>query len=153
MNTARIFDIDDDASVAALGGKFAKAFKFLRRPDLQRLAPGRYSIDGERVFAIISDNDLKAVGAMQRPEFHKRYADVQAPLTDEELFGLPDLPEAVANGPFDDEKDIAFFDAPCPIRAVRPGQCIVIEPLVAHAPCHTDEPGTRLRKAIVKVLF
>ena len=75
------------------------------------------------------------------------------PLTDEELFGLPDLPEAVANGPFDDEKDIAFFDAPCPMRAVRPGQCIVIEPLVAHAPCHTDEPGTRLRKAIVKVLF
>jgi YhcH/YjgK/YiaL family protein len=153
MNNSKILRIDDIAAAAEFGEKYAKAFEFLRRPDLTRLSPGRYSIDGDRVFAIVSDNDLKAVGAMQTVEFHKKYADVQAPLTDEELFGLPDLPEAVANGPFDDEKDIAFFDAPCPMRAVRPGQCIVIEPLVAHAPCHTDEPGTRLRKVIVKVLF
>ena len=153
INTAKIFELDDDASVTALGETFAKAFAFLRRTDLLRLAPGRYSIDGERVFAIISDNDLKAVGVTQRPEFHKKYADVQAPLTDEELFGLPDLPEAVLKGPFDDEKDIAFFEAPCPMRAVRPGECIVIEPYVAHAPCHSDDPGTRLRKVIVKVLF
>ena len=142
INTAKIFEIDDDASVTALGEKFAKAFAFLRRTDLLRLAPGRYSIDGERVFAMT-----------QRPEFHKKYADVQAPLTDEELFGLPDLPETVLKGPFDDEKDIAFFEAPCPMRAVRPGECIVIEPYVAHAPCHSDDPGTRLRKVIVKVLF
>ena len=55
-------------------------------------------------------------------------------------------PTAVADGPFDDENDCALFDAPCPMRAVRPGECIVFEPLVAHAPCHTDAPGTRLRK-------
>ena len=153
MNTAKVIDIEDNNAVAALGEKFAKAFAFLRRTDLMRLAPGRYSIDGERVFAIISDNDLKAVGEVQRPEFHKKYADVQAPLTDEEMFGLPDLPDEVARGPFDDEKDIAFFDASCPMRVVRPGECIVIEPFVAHAPCHSDDPGTRLRKVIVKVLW
>ena len=33
------------------------------------------------------------------------------------------------------------------------GECIIFEPLVAHAPCHTDVPGTRVRKAIVKVLY
>lgn len=153
MNNAKILRLSDAEAVAALGEKFAKAFEFLRRADIARLPPGRYAIDGERVFAIVSDNDLKAVGAVQRPEFHKKYADVQAPLTGDELFGLPELPDAVLRGPFDDDKDIAFFEAPCPMRTVRPGECIVIEPLVAHAPCHADDPGRRLRKVIVKVLW
>lgn len=153
MEGARIYSLSDKSIDAALGPKFAPALAFLRRPDLADLAPGRYDIDGARVFAIVSDNDLKAVGEMQRPEFHKRYADVQAPLTGEELFGLPPLPEAVAQGPFDDEKDIAFFDAPCPMRAVRPGECVVFAPFVAHAPCHGAVAGTRLRKVIVKVLW
>ena len=152
MNTAKILRIDDEPATAALGARYAKAFEFLRRPDLRDLPTGRYEIDGKRVYAIVSDNDLKPVGTLQRPEFHKRYIDVQAPLSGEELFGLPDLPTAVAEGPFDDANDCALFDAPCPMRAVRPGECIVFEPLVAHAPCHTDVPGTRLRKVIVKVL-
>ena len=152
MNTARIFRLDDEAAAAAFGERFAAAFAFLRRKDLSALAPGRYEIDGDRVYAMVSDNTLKPVGDMQRPEFHRRYADIQSPLSGEELFGLPDLPEVVEKGPFDREKDIAFFDAPCPMRTVRPGECIVFEPLVAHAPCHTDAPGTVLRKVVVKVL-
>ena len=39
------------------------------------------------------------------------------------------------------------------MQPVKPGECIVFEPFVAHAPCHTDVPGTRVRKAIVKVLY
>ena len=151
MNEAKILKIDDEAASAALGEKYAAAFAFLRRPDLGSLPPGRYEIDGERVYATVSDNDLKPVGAVQRPEFHRKYADVQAPLTGEETFGLPELPEAVANGPFDEEKDIAFFDATCPMKTVRPGECIVFAPLVAHAPCHAADAGRRLRKVVVKV--
>jgi len=151
MNSAKIFRIDDGTASAALGERFAAAFAFLRRADLAELPPGRYEIDGDRVFAMVSDNDLKPVGALQRPEFHRRYADVQAPLSGEELFGLPDLPEAVAKGPFDEARDVGFFDAPCPMRAVRPGECIVFPPLVAHAPCHADDVPRRLRKVVVKV--
>ena len=151
MNNSKILRIDDIAAAAEFGEKYAKAFEFLRRPDLTRLAPGRYSIDGDRVFAIVSDNDLKAVGAIQTVEFHKKYADIHSPFTGDELMGLPDLPDVVANGPFDYEKDCAVYDAPCPMRAIHPGECIVCEPLVPHAPCYADEPGVRLRKVIVKV--
>ena len=153
MKEAKVFRIDDAAATAALGEKYEKAFAFLRRADLKTLPVGRYELDGEDVYAIVSDNTLKAIGEVQRPEFHRRYADVQAPLTGEEVFGLPALPDDVAHGPFDDAKDIAFFDAPCPVRPVRPGECLVIPPCVAHAPCLTDAPGTRVRKAIVKVLW
>jgi YhcH/YjgK/YiaL family protein len=152
MNTAKTFRIDDVDAAAAYGEKYAKAFEFLRRPDLMHLAPGRYSIDGDRTFAIVSDNDLKAVGTSQQVEFHKKYADIHAPFTGEELMGLPDLPEVVAKGPFDDEKDFAVYEAPCPMRTIYPGECIVCEPLVPHAPCYTDDPGRRLRKVVVKVL-
>ena len=153
MNNAKLIKIDDDAAVAALGEKYAKAFEFLRRPDLKDLPLGRQEIDGDRVYAIICENDLKPIGEVQRPEFHKRYVDVQAPITSTELFGVPDLPEEVANGPFDEKGDGALFDAKCPMQAVKPGECIIFEPFVAHAPCHTDVPGTRVRKAIVKVLY
>ena len=152
MNNAKIFRIGDTAAAAEYGEKYAKAFEFLRRPDLAKLAPGRYSIDGDKVFANISDNDLKAVGAMQTVEFHKKYADIHAPFTGEELIGLPEMPESALKGPFDDEKDFAVFEAPCPMRTIRPGECIVCEPLVPHAPCYTDDPGRRLRKVVVKVL-
>ncbi|MBR1921800.1 MAG: YhcH/YjgK/YiaL family protein [Kiritimatiellae bacterium] len=151
MNTARIFRVDDDTAAATLGGGFAKAMEFVRRPDLQELPPGRYEIDGDRVFATVSENDLRLAGETQRVEFHKRYADLHVPLTGEELFGLPDLPPAVADGPFDDVRDIAFFEAACPLRAVAPGECLVVGPLVAHAPCLSREPGGRLKKVIVKI--
>ncbi|MBP5284886.1 MAG: YhcH/YjgK/YiaL family protein [Kiritimatiellae bacterium] len=143
----------DRLAAESLGGRYAKALGFLRERDFASLAPGRYEIDGEMVFAIVSDNDLKDAGAMQRPEFHRRYADIHAPISGEELFGLPELPESVAKGPFDEEKDIAFFDAECPLAAVKPGEALIVPPLVAHAPCLSRERGRRLRKAIVKVLF
>ena len=41
MNSAKVIRIDDDAAVAALGEKYAKAFEFLRRPDLKDLPLGR----------------------------------------------------------------------------------------------------------------
>ena len=134
------------------GRSTQRRHQFLRRPDLKDLPLGRQEIDGDNVFAIVAENDLKPIGEVQRPEFHKRYIDIQAPLTGTELFGVPDLPEEVANGPFDEKGDGALFDAKCPMQAVKPGECIIFEPLVAHAPCHTDVPGTRVRKVIVKVL-
>ena len=53
MNRAKVVRIDDDAAVAALGKKYAKAFEFLRRPDFKDLPLGRQDIDGDRCFAII----------------------------------------------------------------------------------------------------
>ena len=49
MNNAKLIRIDDDAAVAALGEKYAKAFEFLRRPDLKDMPLGRQEIDGDRV--------------------------------------------------------------------------------------------------------
>ena len=42
MNTAKILRIDDEPATAALGARYAKAFEFLRRPDLRDLPTGRY---------------------------------------------------------------------------------------------------------------
>lgn len=153
MKTAKILKLRDEAACAALGARYEKAFAFLRRKDLKTLPAGRYEIEGDRVFATVSDNILKAAGEVQRPEFHRRYADVQAPLTGEEIYGLPALPEAVEKGAFDAERDIAFFDASCPLQTVYPGECIVFEPGVAHAPCLSELAGVPLRKVVIKVAY
>ncbi len=152
MNKAKIFRIGDETASAQFGEKYAKAFEFLRRPDLKKLSPGRYAIDGDKVFAIVSDNDLKSIGLTQTVEFHKKYADIHSPFTGDEVMGLPEMPDSALNGPFDDEKDFAVFEAKCPMQTIHPGECIVCEPPVPHAPCYTEEPGRRLRKVVVKVL-
>lgn len=152
-NDVKVFRIDDLDSSSALGREYASAFAFLRRSGLSRLPPGRYGIDGERVFAVISDNMLKVAGSIQRPEYHRRYADIHVPLSGEECFGMPEgIPEG-AEASFDSEKDIGFFDSSCPLVKVKRGECIVIGPMVPHAPCLAEESARLHRKVIVKVAF
>ena len=151
--SAVVAPIADAPRLFALNEHLEKAFGFLQRPYLKTLAPGRYEIDGSNCWANVFDASLKPWSDDNLFECHHAYIDVQVPITGTELFGVPDLPEEVANGPFDEKGDGALFDAKCPMQPVKPGECIIFEPFVAHAPCHTDVPGTRVRKAIVKVLY
>src|SRR5580692_3117093 len=70
----------------ALHRGFAAAFDFLRRPDLADLAPGRYEIDGQRVFALVERATGRgAAGA--RLEIHRRHIDIQVSLDGHEQIG------------------------------------------------------------------
>jgi YhcH/YjgK/YiaL family protein len=52
-----ILDILENAHrYLALHKGFAKAFDFLLRPDLKELPVGKYEIDGDRVYAMVSKN-------------------------------------------------------------------------------------------------
>ena len=152
MNSAKVIRIDDDAAVAALGEKYAKAFEFLRRPDLKDLPLGRQEIDGDNVFAIVAENDLKPIGEVQRPEFHKRYIDIQAPITGEETIGVCDLPRNAVEQPFDEARDYALYAVKTRPLTVRPGEFAVFFPKIdLHMPgCTTGKPA-RIRKLVIKV--
>ena len=139
---------------ADLGANIEKGFAFLMRPDLKDLPVGKYPIDGENVFAMIQEVDLVPV-AERKVEAHRKYIDLQAPLSGEEVYGVATLDGGEsAIGGFDEKADIGFYDVPVATRRVKPGEVMIFPPVsAAHAPgCRAaDEPPRKIRKAVVKV--
>ncbi len=135
-----------------LGANFDKALAFLRRPDLATLPVGRYEIDGENCWAMVQEADLKPFPQAQG-EAHRRYADIQVPLTGPETIGVCELPRRACEAPFDAEKDYGLYPLPkaAPLD-LKPGEYAVFFPWIdAHMPGCTQDGTRKIRKLVIKV--
>ncbi|MDR0420179.1 MAG: YhcH/YjgK/YiaL family protein [Prevotellaceae bacterium] len=128
---------------------FDKAFKFLRSDDMTKLETGRYDIDGDNVYAVISENDMKNIEDAKL-EVHDSYIDIQMPVSASETFGWKD--RALCNtdeSKYDEEKDIAFLnDEPEVYCVVNPMQIVIFFPNDAHAPLIGNG---KIKKIVIKV--
>jgi len=141
-----------DGSRFAANSRLKKAFAFLQRPDLATLPVGRYEIDGEDVFALVQECALKPVAEM-KVEAHRKYIDIQVPLSGPETFGVGRLSEANYALPFDDAKDLGFYDQKLETITVQPGSFVMfVPPHAAHGPCCTTGTPRIIKKVVVKVL-
>ncbi|MDR1985096.1 MAG: YhcH/YjgK/YiaL family protein [Prevotellaceae bacterium] len=128
---------------------FEKAFKFLRSNDITKLEIGRYDIDGDNVYAMVSENNLKNIEDAKL-EVHDSYIDIQVPVSANETFGWKDRTLCnTGEGKYDDENDIAFFDdEPEVFCVVNPLQIVIFFPNDAHAPLIGNG---KLKKIVIKV--
>ena len=146
---ARIADCD---RYAALNPHFPKAFAFLRRADLADLKPGRYEIDGDNCWAMVQEVSLTPFADGAKVEAHRKYVDIQSPLTGEETIGEVTMDAKLRALPFDEEKDCVLFDAPSRPVTLRPGEfAIYLPPDGAHAPGHSQNGARTIRKLVIKV--
>jgi biofilm protein TabA len=150
MMVGRISDVAAQRSV--LPGAVVRALEALRQVDLGALAPGRYEIEGDKLFYLVQDVDLRTLEE-SRAEAHRKYADIQLPFSAVERYGFALQPDLA---PIDDQfeaKDLAFYPTPAResfIDAV-PGTYLVFLPEELHRPCVIVEGPERIRKAVVKV--
>lgn len=128
---------------------FEKAFKFLRSNDLEKLAEGRHEIDGDNVFALVSECDLKDVSDAKL-EVHDSYIDIQVPISAPETYGWKDRTNCDAETTeYNEAKDIAFFDdVPEVFSVVNPYQIAIFFPNDAHAPLIGSG---KIKKMVIKV--
>jgi len=134
--------------------RFEKAFAFLKRTDLAQLPVGRYTIAGDDIYAMVQECDLTDVADHPKSESHRKYIDIQAPLSGEEVYGYGLLTEENRKQPFDVEKDYALFTAqPVEWKHLKPGEfAVFFPPDGAHSPCcRAGGPARRVRKVVVKV--
>lgn len=129
---------------------FRSIFNILQAFNMQAMQNGHIELDGDYVFIKIKEIQGKAEGESEL-EAHRRYIDIQLPLTGNETFGYSDIESCKQpTSDFDSEKDIIFFhDKPDRYITVKPGEFIIFFPEDAHAPDITDDPNHR--KMIVKV--
>lgn len=146
---AKIADCD---RYAALNPHFAKAFAFLKRGDLASLKPGRYEIDGDNCWAMVPEVKLTPFADGVKVEAHRKYIDIQSPLTGEETIGEVAMDEKLRALPFNEEKDFVLFDAPSRPVTLKPGEfAIYFPPDGAHAPGHCEGEARTIRKLVIKV--
>lgn len=154
MNTKLhlIGKIADSANYTHLHPLFGKAFEFLKRADLAMLPPGRYDIEEGRCWANVQEADLKPISE-RKLEAHRKFIDIQAPITGIETIGIAELSAAAKALPFDEAADYVLYEGESEPVTLRPGDfAIFFPPLGAHAPCCLAKGGpSRIKKVVVKI--
>jgi YhcH/YjgK/YiaL family protein len=141
--------LSQSSRYAALHPLFQRAFDYIRDTDLYALAPGRYPVVGEDLFAIVEQVPGKVKEAA-RLEAHRRYIDIQLVLEGDEQMGWKPLADCFNPvSEHSEERDIRFFhDAPASWVAVPPDHFCIFFPEDAHAPLVSSG---MVRKVIFKI--
>lgn len=133
----------------ALNPHFPKVVDFLQNTDLSALPLGRNEICGDIVYANVMEVKPKSKDEAFI-EIHRRYIDIQIPLSADETMGytpISELPEA----DYDCAGDAAVYPVGMPARDyfnVHKGEFTIFFPQDGHAPAITTVP---LKKVVIKV--
>jgi len=145
-----ILDILENAHrYLVMNNGFAKAVEFLQRPELQELPVGRYEIDGERVYAMVS-KDFGIKKEDTHLETHEKYIDIQLILSGTDDIGWK--PKSLCtqpSGEYDPESDLQFFaDTPNTWLSIESGEFAIFFPEDAHMPMISSG---KIHKVVVKI--
>src|SRR5205085_4696393 len=86
-----------------LGERLATALRYLQSTDLDAIQPGRYEVDGSRLFVLVQQYDTKPK-EKGFWEAHRNYIDVQYVHQGVELIGYANL-EYLKAGEYDPARD------------------------------------------------
>ena len=145
-----LLKLQDSERIEALHPQFKRLFDFLKSTDLKSLPFGRIELDGDNMFINVDHPVLKKKEE-QILEAHRAYVDVHVPIDGDEVIGwraISDI-DIPSNDPFDEKRDIAFYDAPSSTYVeVHPGEFLIAYPEDAHAPIIGNG---QIKKIIAKI--
>lgn len=132
--------------------RWEKAFAFLRENDPDMLELRRYDIDGDNLYATVSEYITKnEEDALY--EAHRKYIDIQYVAAGRELIGIAPLSgKKETLEAYDDSRDIEFFTvSKGENRPAIPDRFFILFPHDAHRPGLKDGENSPVRKIVVKV--
>ncbi|MCX6301973.1 MAG: YhcH/YjgK/YiaL family protein [Bacteroidia bacterium] len=132
--------------------RWNKAFKFLKDNDMMKLELKRHEIDGNNVYAPISEYMTKNEEDA-RYEAHIKYIDIQYVANGKELIGIAPMSEKKdILEPYDESKDVMFLTVNTINNiSATPDRFFIFFPDDAHRPGLKDGENSQVRKAVVKV--
>lgn len=127
-----------------------KAFAFLKSQDLNKIAKGKYPIDGENVFASVTEDPTKDFDKTNW-ESHRKYVDLQYVIQGGELIGVCPLAKATVTKEYDDKKDAANYTAEGKQYPAAPGKFFLFFPGDVHRPNITPGGNKVDKKIVIKI--
>lgn len=133
-----------------LGSKFQKAFTFINDPELMLLDNGKYEIDEDNVFALVSEYKTKDE-IFGKLEAHRKYIDIQFVAKGSELLGYAPFNEQEIVTPYNQEKDIIFFKGEKSFIKMKRGMFAIFFPNEIHMPGIKSSEQEYVKKLVVKI--
>jgi YhcH/YjgK/YiaL family protein len=132
--------------------RWDKAFAFLKNNDLSKLEPKRYDIEGDNLFATISEAMTKNEEDTKF-EAHRKYIDIQHVISGAEQMSITPVAdkkeELVA---YDPAKDVEFMTVKETSSFIAtPDKFFIFFPSDIHRPSVKIEENKIVRKVVVKV--
>ena len=125
------------------------ALRFLQETDMDALEPGRHTVDGDRVFAIVESYQTKPM-AEGFWEAHLKHLDVQCVISGEEQIGYAPVSSMVAE-PYDENRDFYKLKGNGNFVTLRPGMFALLKPQDAHMPGISIQESRQVKKIVIKV--
>jgi YhcH/YjgK/YiaL family protein len=130
---------------------FFKAFDFLRTARFENLPLGRHALEGDDLFVIYMEYDTKDLDDCVM-ESHRKYIDIQYMVEGEEAMAVSTLRGQAESTPYDDERDVAFYEKNYDsIIKVPEGHFTVFFPHDLHMPSMKTGAIRKIKKAVCKI--
>jgi len=127
-----------------------KAFEYIKTTDFTNIKPGKYAIDGDIIYASVSQYQTKDK-LESKPEAHRKYIDVQYIIEGNELIGYAPLYDQEIAVAYSETNDIAFYNGDVSFLRMETGMFMILFPGDLHQPCIKEDTSTFVRKVVVKV--
>ena len=85
-------------------------FAYLKNTDLANLTAGKHLIDGENVYALVTEAPLKELDKTLF-EAHQKYSDIHLMIKGKEKIGVAPFSSTTLVTPYDPVRDIGFYNA------------------------------------------
>jgi YhcH/YjgK/YiaL family protein len=135
----------------SLGARIQKALQFLRDSNLAELEIGKYHIEDNDIYAMVSEYDSKLMEGVLW-EAHKRYIDIQYIIKGSEKIGYTNVENLETTVEYNETKDIYFGTASGDFVTVQEGMFMILAPQDGHMPGICCEKPGRVKKIVIKVL-
>lgn len=143
--------LNNTEKIECLHPLFKKAFDYIKSTDFSTMEDGKFELEGSKLYVSIASifGKQKEDAAI---ETHKKYIDIQLPLSGVEKIGWKPTSELQEESvPYNDQKDITFYvDRPTAYTKIYPGQFAVYFPEDGHAP---GIGQGAIRKVVVKIEY
>jgi YhcH/YjgK/YiaL family protein len=134
-----------------LGERISKALSYLQSTDFSQLQPGKYEIDGDQLFAVISEYLTKNVRD-EKLESHRKYIDIQYIVSGSELMGCTILSGQHPSKEYDETRDYMLYDEhPDYFIKVSEGMFTIFYPTDLHMPSIEVGEPSGIKKVVMKI--
>ncbi|MFI5162849.1 MAG: YhcH/YjgK/YiaL family protein [Sphingobacteriales bacterium] len=131
---------------------WVKAFAFLNDPKMDTLKPGKYAIDGDNVYATITDAPSKTF-EQSAWESHRNYIDLQYVVHGKEKIGVAPVASATVIKPYDAGRDAANYTADGKFFIASPKEVFLFFPGDAHRPNIKVDGYDTVKKLVIKIRY